>query len=40
MLKTWVVNMDWNPHRMEFMKRQLDAFGIPFERFSGIVGAD
>ena len=40
MLKTWVVNMDYNPHRMEFMKKQLDAFGIPFERFSGIVGAD
>ena len=40
MLKTWVVNMDWNPHRMEFMKKQLDQFGIPFERFSGIVGAD
>ena len=40
MLKTWVVNMDWNPHRMEFMKKQLDGFGIPFERFSGIVGAD
>ena len=40
MLKTWVVNMDWNPHRMEFMKKQLDGFGIPFERFAGIVGAD
>ena len=40
MLKTWVVNMDWNPHRLAFIKEQLAKFGIPFERFSGIVGAD
>ena len=30
MLKTWVVNMDWNPQRLAFMKGQLDGFGIPF----------
>lgn len=40
MLKTWVVNMDWNPHRLAFIKEQLEKFGIPFERFSGIVGED
>lgn len=40
MLKTFVVNMDYNPHRLAFMKEQLDKFGIPFERFAGIVGAD
>ena len=39
-MKTWVVNMDWNPQRLAFMKEQLDRFGIPFERFAGIVGAD
>lgn len=40
MLKTWVVNMSWNPQRLEFMHKQLDPLGIPFERFEGIVGAD
>ena len=40
MLKTWVVNMDRNPDRMEFIKKQLDGFGISFERFSGIDGTD
>ena len=29
-MKTWVVNMDWNPQRLAFMKEQLDRFGIPF----------
>lgn len=40
MLKTWVVNMSWNPQRLEFMHSQLDPLDIPFERFEGIVGAD
>ena len=40
MLKTWVVNMSWNPQRLLFMHGQLDPLGIPFERFEGIVGAD
>ena len=40
MLKTWVVNMSWNPQRLEFMHKQLDPLGIPFERFEGIVGRD
>jgi len=40
MLKTWVVNMSWNPQRLEFMHGQLDPIGISFERFEGIVGAD
>lgn len=40
MLKTWVVNMSWNPQRLAFMHGQLDPLGIAFERFEGIVGAD
>ena len=39
-MKTYVVNMDWNPQRLAHMKEQLDALAIPFEKFSGIVGKD
>ena len=39
MLKTYLVNMDWNPQRLAFTKEQLDRIGIEFERFPGIVGA-
>lgn len=40
MLKTWVINLDRNTDRLAFMTGQLERFGIPFERFSGIIGTD
>jgi len=37
-MKTFVINLDKNPDRLASMKRQLDAFGIEFERFPAIYG--
>ena len=37
-MKIFVLNLDKNVDRMDFMRRQLDAAGLEFERFSGIYG--
>ena len=38
MFKTFVINLDKDTKRMEFMKHQLDTLGITFERHSAIDG--
>jgi len=37
-MKTFVINLDKNPDRLASMKRQLDAFGIEFDRFPAVYG--
>lgn len=37
-MRTFLINLDRNPDRLVSAKRQLDAFGIAFERFPGIDG--
>jgi glycosyl transferase, family 25 len=35
-----VINLDRDADRMAYMKQQLDALGLKFERFSGVLGSD
>lgn len=37
-MKTYLVNLDKNPERLESSKRQLDALGIHFERIRAVQG--
>ncbi len=39
-MKIFVVNLAKNTERMAFVRGQLEAFGLPFERFEAIYGAD
>ena len=39
-MKAYLINLDRNPERLAFMRRQLDAFGMPFERFPAVYGRD
>lgn len=37
-MKTFVINLDKNPERLEYMDKQLKALGLPYERFPGVCG--
>ena len=37
-MKTYLINLDRNPERLEFMRGQLDRLGIAFERFPAVWG--
>ena len=37
-MKCFLINLDKNPERLEYMDRQLKALGIPYERFPGVFG--
>lgn len=37
-MKTYVINLDRNPERMAFVRRQLERLGIAFERFPAVWG--
>ena len=37
-MKTYLINLDRNPERLEFMRGQLDRLGISFERFPAVWG--
>lgn len=38
MVRAFVINLDTDTERMAFMARQLDALGIPYERFAALRG--
>lgn len=38
MLKTFLINLDRRPDRLQFVKKQLDDLSIPFERFPAVDG--
>lgn len=37
-MKTYLINLDRNPKRLAFMRRQLDALDLPYERFPAVCG--
>lgn len=37
-MKTFVINLDKNPERLEFMRTQLSRLGIAFDRFPAVYG--
>lgn len=37
-MKTFIINLDRNPERLEFMRKQLDGLGMNFERFPAVWG--
>ena len=37
-MKTYLINLDRNPERLEFMRGQLERLGIAFERFPAVWG--
>lgn len=39
-MKTYLINLDRSPERLQFMRGQLDRLGIPFERFPAVYGKD
>jgi len=39
-MKTYLINLDRNPERLEFMRGQLDGLGLSFERFPAIYGRE
>ena len=39
-MKTFLINLDRNPERLEFMRGQLDRLGMAFERFPAVYGRE
>ncbi len=37
-MKTYVINLDRNPERLEFIREQLERIDVPFERISAVYG--
>ncbi len=37
-MKAYLINLDRNPERLAFMRGQLDALGLPFERLPAVCG--
>lgn len=39
-MKCFLINLDKNPERLEYMDRQLKALDVPYERFPGVYGKE
>lgn len=38
MIKSYIINLDRNPERMEFMSQRFKSLGLPYERFEAVNG--